>query len=70
MATLIVKVVDGDRDSAERAREALGIDANLDFETGNADYDYAELCNDDGVTIWSTDFNDKLARKFLDKMYS
>lgn len=72
MTTLVIKVVNGNQEDAERAMEALGINADLEFETGDAQYDYAELFDDDGNTIWSTDTgaHEKQSREFFDAMYS
>jgi hypothetical protein len=73
MATLNVRTVTEISESAvESAMDALDITADLDFEAGmGAQYDFAELTDDEGRVVWSSDGpGSALARRFLDEVWS
>jgi len=73
MSTLTVKTVEVVGESTvEKAMSALGIDADLELEAGEgAQYDFAELTDDKGEVVWSTNNPDAAqARKFFDEVWS
>lgn len=72
MATLTVKTVtEIDESVVESAMASLDITADLDFESGEgAQYDFAELTDDEGRVVWSSDgHGSALARRFLDEVW-
>jgi hypothetical protein len=65
-------VTEIDKSAVESAMATLGITADLDLESGKgAMYDFAELTNDEGKVIWSTDgHGSAIARRFFDEVWS
>jgi hypothetical protein len=73
MKTLTVKTVAGiDKSTVKSAMSSLDITADLDLESGEgAQYDFAELTDDEGKVIWSTDgHGSAIARRFFDEVWS
>lgn len=73
MTTLTVKTVtEVSRGKVLSAMMALGIAADLELEAGKgAQYDFAELTNDEGNVVWSTDSHGSgQARRFFDVVWA
>lgn len=72
MSTLTVKTVeDIDKGAVLSAMKTMGIDAHLELETQGSQYDFAELSDDDGQVVWSTDgVGSQTSRSFFDEVWS
>jgi hypothetical protein len=75
MNTLTVKTVTSiSKSKVRKAMKAMKISADLDLESAEgAQYDYAELTDDNGQVVWSTDGDSNernTARQFFDKVWS
>lgn len=72
MMLTVKTVTEIDEKTVETAMAVLGIDADLDLEAGKgAQYDFAELTDDNGEVVWSTDGPGRaIARKFFDEAWS
>ncbi len=74
MKTLVVKTVeDVSANMVISAMQTLDIDATLELEGAHsgAHYDFAELTDEYGKVLWSTDGpKAQVARKFFDEVWS